>query len=275
MHPLFLGIVSDEISPFFREAVRHGTSWGISRYELRCLETGRVPFVQRAELEDVLRCVEERQVAITALSPGVFKFPLSKGDELERELVEVLPKTIEMAMHCGASLIIVFGFAREHDEPAKNYARAVELMRRAAAMGESKGLRLAIENEPGFWCDTGKNTAQLIHDVNSPALGANWDPCNAYGTEEVPYPDGYEAIKNVIFNVHVKDTKKGALIQCVPVGEGAIDWEGQIEALVRERVVDHITIETHCLPLVENSRRNVEALRHMMSEIAHQGKDVK
>jgi len=29
--------------------------------------------------------------------------------------------------------------------------------------------------------------------------------------------------------------------------------------------VEHITIETHCHPLVENSRHNVEILRRMMA----------
>jgi sugar phosphate isomerase/epimerase len=127
-------------------------------------------------------------------------------------------------------------------------------------------MRLAIENEPGFWADTGVNTRRLITDVASPALGANWDACNAYGTTERPFPEGYEAIKDVIVNVHVKDTLKGALIQCVPVGEGVIDWKGQMRALMHDRLVSHVTIETHCLPLVEKSRQNVETLRRIMQE---------
>jgi sugar phosphate isomerase/epimerase len=137
-------------------------------------------------------------------------------------------------------------------------------MARAAEITGRAGVRIAIENEPGFWCDTGVNTRTLIRATGSLSLGANWDPCNAFGTDEVPYPAGYTAIKDVIVNVHVKDTARGALIQCVPVGEGAIDWQGQINALVQDRLVPHVTIETHCLPLVENSRRNVEVLRGMI-----------
>ena len=67
-------------------------------------------------------------------------------------------------------------------------------------------------------------------------------------------------------NVHAKDTLKGALIQCVPIGDGVIDWRGQMQALVRDRPVQHVTIETHCHPLVENSRRNAEVLRALMRE---------
>ena len=268
MDTLSLGIVSDEISTDFRQAVQLGVSWGISHFELRCLNTGRVPFVQQTELDDVLRVVKEREISITALSPGVFKHPLSKRDELERECVEALPMTIAMARQFGAPLIIVFGFHREPGDQKEQYAYAVELMRRAARVAEKEGVKLAIENEPGFWCDTGANTSRFIRDVASPVLGANWDPCNAYGTNEAPFPDGYLAIRSFIFNVHVKDTKQGALVQCVPIGEGALDWGGQIAALLRDKVVRHVTIETHCLPLIENSWRNVEALRRLLSELA-------
>jgi sugar phosphate isomerase/epimerase len=274
MGTLSLGIVSDEISTDFRQAVQLATSWGISRFELRCLNTGRVPFVQQAELDDALRYVKEQQIAVTALSPGVFKHPLSKKDELERECVEVLPMTIAMAKQFGASLIIIFGFQREPGDSKGQYAGAVELMRRAARLAENEGVKLAIENEPGFWCDTGANTSRFIRDVASPALGANWDPCNAYGTNETPFPDGYLAVRSFIVNVHVKDTKRGALVQCVPVGEGALDWSGQIAALLRDRIVRHVTIETHCLPLIENSRRNVETLQRLLSELTHTGERV-
>lgn len=264
MKPLALGIVSDEISPDFRQAVGYGTSWGISAFEIRCLTSGRVPNVEKAELSDAHKCVREHSLRITALSPGVFKHPLSKQAEIENELRETLPRTLSMAVEFDTPLIIVFGFQREAHEPEGNFTRAVDYMRRAAALAQKEGVRLAIENEPGFWCDTGVNTRKLIDAVHSPVVGANWDPCNAYGTSEMPYPDGYAAVKDVIFNVHVKDTRQGSLIQCVPVGEGVIDWTGQLKALMNDRIVNHITIETHSNPLVEHSRRNVETLRRMM-----------
>jgi sugar phosphate isomerase/epimerase len=262
---LELGIVSDEIMLDFPGAAKHGVSWGITRYELRCLISGRVPAVDPAEIAAVRALTREGQLRITALSPGMFKNMLSQPDAIEREIIDVLPRTIAMARDLGSSLIIVFGFQRGADDRPGYYERACEYMRRAAAVAQASGMTIAIENEPGFWCDTGVNTRKLIVDVGSPALGANWDPCNAFGTTERPYPEGYEAIHDVIKNVHVKDTKKGSLIQCVPVGDGAIDWQGQIDALLRDRPVEHLTIETHCPPLVENSLRNVETLRKMMA----------
>jgi sugar phosphate isomerase/epimerase len=175
-----------------------------------------------------------------------------------------MPATFALAKQLGVPRVIIFGFQRPPQTPYIMEANAVEAFRRIAAAAEEKGLMLAIENEPGFWCDTGSSTARIIAAVNSPALRANWDPANALGTDEVPYPDGYEAIKKWIVNVHVKDTIKSSLLECVPIGEGKVDWEGQIWALIRDDLVSHVTIETHCLPLIENSQKNLHRLRQML-----------
>jgi sugar phosphate isomerase/epimerase len=263
--PLALGIVSDEITNDFGEALRHGSSWGIDRYEIRCLTTGRIPRVEKQEVRAVAGLVREHGVRITALSPGMFKAHLSRTEEIEEELRTVLPATLDLARGLSCPMIIVFGFQREQGEPADRQHRAVEYMRRAAETAAASGVRIAIENEPGFWCDTGVNTLAIINATGSQALGANWDPCNAYGTDEVPYPQGYVALKPRIINVHAKDTTVGSLIKCVPIGEGALDWQGQVRALLQDRLVEHITIETHCHPLIESSRHNVEILRRMMA----------
>jgi sugar phosphate isomerase/epimerase len=270
MHRLELGVVSDEISPDFNEAARYGAEWGISIFELRVLKTGRIPSVDPGELRDVQMLVKNNGLRITALSPGIFKLPLSQTAKLEDELVTVLPKTLALAGEFGASLVIAFGFQREQNEGPEMFSRAVDFMSRAAEKAGREGVKIIIENEPGFWCDSGAHTAKLIQAVNSPYLRANWDPCNGYGTAERPFPEGYNALKQYIANVHVKDTKEGSLIRCVPVGEGAFDWRGQLAALVRDQLVRHITIETHCLPLVEKSKQNVETLKKYLDEIYRQ-----
>ena len=267
MHHLEFGIVSDEVSPDFREAVFHAKEWRISIFELRVLRSGRVPNINTQELKEIRAIAEGSGLRISALSPGIFKFPLSQRKELEEELTTTLPKTLEQAQLLGASMVIVFGFQRKEGEAESDFSCVMEWMNRAAERAQQDGVKLIIENEPGFWCDSGANTAKLLRSVNSPFLRANWDPCNGYGTAERPFPDGYNAIREFVANVHVKDTKAGSLIACVPVGEGAIDWKGQLEALVHDGIVQHITIETHCLPLVEKSRQNVETLNCYLAEI--------
>src|SRR5678815_4713694 len=111
MMKLNLGIVADEISRNFREAVRVGTSLGIRRYEVRFLQTGRAPVCERNELMEVERIRDGEGIEITALSPGLFKYT-SRREDFERELGNVLPRSIEWALRWQLPALIIFGFHR-------------------------------------------------------------------------------------------------------------------------------------------------------------------
>ncbi len=265
---LDIAIVSDEISNDFREAVRYGISWGVRKYEIRNLNSGRVPDIDESEVEDVVSCIEENDILVTALSPGLFKLPLTNTVEIEKQITDALPRTIQLAKKVGAKIIIVFGFLKMNDDPKSHFDKAVKYLNEFGRIVAEHGMIAAIENEPGFWCDSGSNTLKILEAVNSPSLKANWDPANAYGCGEEPFPDGYNLIKNWIGNVHVKDTKCGSLVQCVPVGKGNIDWENQLRSLVQDNLVEHVTIETHCHPSIETSEYNVRTVRAMIEAIS-------
>jgi sugar phosphate isomerase/epimerase len=269
MKRLAIGILSDEIMPDFSKAAEYGISWGITLFELRTLRTGRVPDVDAEELREVDEVVRSRGLRITALSPGIFKHPLSDEEAIHFELETLLPETLSMAKKLRAPLVIAFGFRRREGEPPDGVRKAVEYMRQAAAAAERRGLKLAVENEPGFWCDSGSATASFIRKVGSAALGANWDPANAVGSQggERAFPEGYRAVREVLVNVHVKDTRAGTLVKCVPVGEGVLDWRGQLRALARDGRVGHVTIETHCEPLISKSKLNVTTIQHYLKDI--------
>lgn len=262
-----IGFVTDEISANVEEAINIGVSWGIYDFELRVIGDRRVPAVDPAAVAQIIALQQKHGLRITALSPGVFKGTLQDEALLATEMQVTLPETFRLAQNFGAKTILVFGFHRSKLDGPADEKRVIDIFRQAANLAQKQGLTLAIENEPGFWCDTGVNTARIIAQVNSPALRANWDPGNAVGTDEPPFPDGYHALKQWIGNVHVKDTVKGSLVECVPVGEGKVDWQGQLRALARDKIVEHVTIETHCLPLIENSKKNLEVVRRMLAEV--------
>jgi sugar phosphate isomerase/epimerase len=260
-----IGFVTDEISPDVKEAIEIGVSWGITKYELRVIGENRIPNIDGKKIKEIEELIDKFSIQITALSPGTFKCTLHETDVIEYEICEVLPKTFKLAKKLNTEMVIVFGFKRADKDQENDEQRVINLFRRVAESAERNGLVVTVENEPGFWCDSGANTARILAAVNSPALRANWDPGNSVGTDEPPFPDGYRAIKDWIANVHVKDTVKGTLVECVSIGEGVVDWPGQIQAIMRDRPVEHITIETHCLPLIEKSKQNLRVVRKMIA----------
>lgn len=262
-----IGFVTDELAENLQEALQIGDAWGVSDYELRMVNGRRVPEVEEAALQQLEAWLGRGDRRITALSPGLFKKPISDPDYSggDVELHEALPATFALARRLACSMVIVFGFRKAAEEGAAHKQQVIDTLRTVAAQAKREKIVVAVENEPGFWCDSGHRTAELLAAVDSPWLRANWDPANAIGTHEVPYPDGYRALKPWIANVHVKDSVKGTLVECVPVGEGLVDWPGQLHALVAARIVPHITIETHCLPRREKSALNLRRIRDMLA----------
>lgn len=261
-----IGFVTDEISPDIKEAIEIGVSWQIKDYEIRVVGNNRIPHISEADIQQIIDLKNKHNLQITALSPGTFKNGLSDTQQIEHEINEVLPKTFRLAKLFDSKMVIVFGIKRAEGDLPENEEKVIAIFQQVAKMAQNEGLTVAVENEPGFWCDSGSGTARILEKVNSPYFKANWDPANAAGTTETPFPDGYETLKKWIVNVHIKDTKKSALLKCFPVGEGIIDWPGQIKALLKDKPVEHVTIETHCLPLVEKSKHNLKVIRKLLQE---------
>ena len=262
-----IGIVTDEISLDVREAISIGVGWGLKDFEFRTCASGRVPYVSEQDLQVLSDCKKEFGLNITALSPGLFKIPIDDDAAVQKDLYEVLPATIQLARKFQTPSILTFGFVRTPEAESAEFDRVVELLGRAAELAGRDGITLALENEPGYWADSGRKTAKVLVAVNSKYLQANWDPANALGAERYPFPVGYEAVKRWVVNIHVKDVQRKAALECVAIGGGKINWEGQIRALIDENRLDHVTIETHCLPLLEKSKQNVETVSRLLKKI--------
>lgn len=263
-----IGFVTDELADDVRDAIETGLAWGIKDYELRVIAGKRVPEVDPATLDWLTEQKSKHRLRFTAISPGIFKGQIIDTKLLEYELDEVLPTSLRLARRLDCKMLIVFGFKKAADEPPENRRHVMDAFRWAAKEAALLGVTVAIENEPGFWCDTGKNTAAILSEIDIATLRANWDPANSVGTDELPYPDGYKHIRPWIANMHVKDTTAGVLVKCVPVGEGQIDWPGQLRAVQQDGTLTHVTIETHCLPLQEKSALNLQRVRQILQTAA-------
>ncbi len=107
---------------------------------------------------------------------------------LDYHLTELLPRSLDYANELGAQLVLVFGFDRSGIPEGEAPDELLEYLFKAAERAQTAGLKLAVENEAGFWADSGDRTARMISAINHPALGVNWDPGNAFFAGDISHP---------------------------------------------------------------------------------------
>jgi sugar phosphate isomerase/epimerase len=135
----------------------------------------------------------------------------------------------------------------------------------AAEAAAAAGMTVAVENEPGFWVDTPAASARLVDALGHPALRLNWDPANLHWGGQRPTREGFEAVRPLLGNLHVKDyTPDDADVPWRPVGEGVTPWEDILSWVAADGGLAHVTLETHCQPRIEASRKSLEALRRLI-----------
>jgi len=280
-------LLTDEISADPETAIELGVQWGIHDFELRGYYTDRAPRFspyQKLRLKDMLGRYDARVVAI---GPGLFKFPLASDrpeefslpwldqalykhwfngkKQIDEHLNELLPESLDYANELGAQLVLVFGFDRAGLPPGSPPEELLNILLKAAERAKAAGLRLVIENEAGFWADTGERTARIVRAVNHPCLGVNWDPGNAFCEGDTPFPDGYGHVRNLVQHVHFKDARRTGAGNFEFTGEGQVDWAGQIQALAADGYSGFISVETHIRPKVAGALRALNRLRSLIS----------
>lgn len=108
----------------------------------------------------------------------------------------------------------------------------------------------------------------VLEEIGSPIVRLSYDPCNFYTVGAEGYPYAYELLKPYIVNVHMKDCVRysplvysGAAEQQklltdsasgphlpVPVGQGAINWDGILRKLAADGYDGWLTLDPFSLP---------------------------
>lgn len=259
-----LAIVSDEVSLNFAHAVKICRNLGIYTYELRRIGNQRIPFISKEQIYDIKNIVDEKGISISALSPGIFKMPL-KSEMLDFHKGCIMDKTMKVAELLNVDKIIIFSIQRSLKDEQSDYQQVIDNIGQVANKARSNGFEVMLENEPGWWADTSENIYKILNDLKSTGLKLNWDVGNLFNAGEEDYRKGYELLKDYIINIHVKDVKKSENGNIyVPVGEGDIDWIGQIKQLKKDGYFGNIVVETHCNRNLDASILSINYIKSIM-----------
>ncbi len=242
-----LSVITDEISQDLDIALQLAKEYGLDAIELRTAYD-KGPFDFSAEdMDNMAAKIRAAGLAVSAISAPVFKCGIHNTDELALHS-KGLDNCIRLADKLGTDTIRSFAFWKEgplDDALALIAERYQEPIRKV----KNAGMRLALESDPSVYTRGAHELKKVLDSIGCAQVGALWDPGNnIYSPDaEIPYPNGYEMIKNNLFHVHLKDAvldENGLPVGCV-FGGGLVDFKGQLTALAADGYTGYLAVETH------------------------------
>jgi sugar phosphate isomerase/epimerase len=267
--PFRVAVINDEISQDFDHACSVAAKdFGLQWIELRGMWNKNLTTLDANQIAEAKQILARYNLKVTDIASPLYKVdwpgaPLSKMSEHRDQFHAdadfkaqdaLLEHCIELARTFGTDRIRCFDFWRLED--VKPYRAAInDKLRTAAKRCAKENLILLLENEMSCNTATGAEAAATLKEIQEPNFMLNWDPGNAAtfpGSD--PFPQGYDLLpKKRIGHCHAKNViRKPATAgqpdgkwEWAPVGEGVVDWPGQLRALKRDGYRHAVSLETH------------------------------
>jgi sugar phosphate isomerase/epimerase len=255
-----IGAVTDEFSPDLAIALPAMREIGMVGAELRVIGGKNVMDLTNAELDAALEQIEKNGLRVVSIASPLLKCTLPNAPDVDSRFQKdifasrhtfedqgrLAERAFEIAKRSGARVIRVFSYWRTVD-PEAVFERVVHALQELADLAAQQDVIIGLENEHACNIATAQETARVLAAIDHPNLQVVWDPANAYVSGEKPYPSGYKLLETArIAHVHAKDcTLEDHHPVWQPLGEGDIDWEGQLDALAEDGYNGFIHLETH------------------------------
>jgi L-ribulose-5-phosphate 3-epimerase len=250
------GAVTDVFSPDVAVAAVTMREFGMRGVELRTIGGHPVMEAGRDEVKAALDAIRENDLEVIAIASPLLKCELAEWPAQSR----LAERAFEVATLAGAKIVRVFSGLRVA-EPEKDFERIVDLLQDLADRAGSHGLVIGLENDRACNIATAQEMAGILAAIDHTNLQVIWDPAAAYISGEKPFPSGYQMLDTTrIALVHARDcTLEGHKPVWEPIGDGDIDWQGQIDALAEDRYQGFIHLETYW-PGIGDCARNLKRL---------------
>lgn len=259
-----LGTITDGISRDFEYALDTMVATGLEYVELQYLWEKQVGDLTDADIERVRGLIAARNLKVSCISHhNLSALPVDTAvvAPAYREHITTLQRCIDVAQALGTNLVRIFSFRKEMvlfgAEPVISEGTWATLMNRLEEplqIADAAGITLVMETAISGNVTSALLARKLIEALDVPHLKVLWDPCSSLYCTEVPYPDGYEAIREHIAHVHLKDgvvNLPAATFDFCAMRQGQMDpyYNDIVEALKRDGYEGAISLESVYTPV--------------------------
>jgi sugar phosphate isomerase/epimerase len=177
--------------------------------------------------------------------------------------LDFLRRAVDVAAELGSDAVSFWsGTPPDGASDADLMGRLVEGCRALCGHADARQVRLAFEPEPGMFIDTMARFAGLHERVNHPRFGLTLDVGHLHCQGEVPVREHVRRWRDVLWNVHVEDMRRGVHDHLM-FGEGEMDFAEVLGALEEVGYAGglHVELSRHSHDAVETARRAIAFLR--------------
>lgn len=252
MIPVWL---TDSVTSNIDRALHYTLLWGLEGVELRTVGTAanRVPFVNEEKLR---RRLEEHEIPVSAINPGLFEGHVTDKGTWLNEIV-AFAETARFCQRIGCQRVVVSCFEVNGEG---NRGQLVEAFRRLGDAALRLDLTLAIQNEVGMTLSSGRELAEVLEEVDHPAVLAAWNPVASVQCAEDENKE-LEMLKGRISLVRCANIEKqeGTWVPCA-LDQGAIDWGQQVQQLNAMGFEGPLSLDVNLAPRPKQGLRIASSL---------------
>jgi sugar phosphate isomerase/epimerase len=204
-----LSAFADEISPDPQQQVDVLLACGVRHVEFRSILKTNVLSLTDHQVDEFKSLLDRHGVKLSAIGSPIGKVRIDEpfGPHLDK-----FDRAVELAKKFGTPNIRVFSYypaegATVADWP-KYRAEVLQRMTQKVERAETAGVRLLHENEHRIYGDSPDRVGDLLEQLQSPALGAAYDPANFVFCGYDPW-EGWQRTKGRVVHFHIKDWVKG------------------------------------------------------------------
>lgn len=199
-------------------------------------KSGLPRYASQEELAKIKKCAEDFHIQIIALTPYNSRFD-SLDEKVRQAEIADIRKVVDYCEYFGAKYIRIYGGNRAAGDNVQipdRRAKLVDSMRTLGDYAQSKGVTLVIENHFNTMTVSAKESAELMKEINHPAVRVLYDQANLAFTENEGYEEAVALQQDYVVYMHVKDLvfKEG-----VGFSSGDVSHPDESERNVYTRIV--------------------------------------
>ena len=258
-----LGVITDGISRDFEYALDTMVETGLEYVELQYLWEKQVGDLTDADVARVKGLIDARNLKVSCISHhNLSALPVDTAvvAPAYRDHITTLQRCIDIAEALGTKLVRIFSFRKEMvlfgAEPIVSkgtWATLLDRLEEPLRIADDAGITLVMETAISGNVTSALLARKLIDELDVPHLKILWDPCSSLYCTEIPYPDGYELIREHIAHVHLKDgvvNLPAATFDFCAMRQGQMEpyYNDIVDALKRDGYQGAISLESVYTP---------------------------